>query len=500
MRAAMRALKTVSRPQSNIFLLTALLCGSILRLAVASYTSDDAYISFTYARNLAHGEGLAFNPGEHVYGFTNPGWTVLISVFFRTLPDEQAIIGVKLLALVFSLSTALLLYRLARSRTGSESIARLITLLWIWEPWEMAEAMNGLETPVYAFFLLASLWLFLDSRWSLGCCALGVATLMRPEAALLFLFVLAGRLIKRGSRVSRDLAHGVAAFGLVVLPWYAYAYRVYGTLLPNSFFTRANLSLVSFRHTVTQLAFIVANYFPLCLMTIWWLLRQRDKKSRQWIMTAFISWSVAMMSYYVVIPSYIRYLVGPSLILLFYFAEPLTQWVQDFACRATNGYKPFQLMIALVLGFLIVRGTAGSLANLYFYNLKASGFEDIHVYTGQWIAENTSPDTVIAAHDVGALGFYSHRYILDTTGLVSGQRPGASKQLQEWLRSEKPDYLSVCLNWVDSFPSTLGCKLTPVLVRQGHISFRTPDAVFVLYQCGWHSRPEATMRPVAQQY
>jgi arabinofuranosyltransferase len=485
MRSAIRALRALSRPKSSIFLFIALSCGGMLRLALATYTSDDAYISLTYARNLGHGEGLAFNPGEYVYGFTNPGWTVLISTFFRMLPEKQAFIGTKLLALALSLATALLLYHMVKRRVGSESVARLIALIWIWEPWDVAETMNGLETPAYGFVLLASLCLFLEAKWWWACWGLGVATLMRPEAALLFSFVLADRLIKGGLRTLADLARGVAAFGLAVLPWCLYAASTYGTLLPNSFLEKANPSLVSLQHIATQLVFIVANYLPLYLTIVWWLVCQRKKESRPGIINAFASWSAVMMGYYLVIPSFIRYFIGPSLIVLFYFAEPLTQWVQGFTSQASSRFKPFQLVIGLVIGFLVMRGIVGSLANLYFYNLKAKGFEDIHVYTSQWIAENTSPDTVVAAHDVGALGFYSHRYILDTTGLVSGQCEGTLNLPQEWLRNERPDYLFICLNWAGSFLSTLDCALTPVLVRQGHISFRTPDAIFVLYRCEW---------------
>ena len=43
------------------------------------YTSDDAYISYRYARNLADGAGLVWNPGEHVEGYSNFLWTVLLA-------------------------------------------------------------------------------------------------------------------------------------------------------------------------------------------------------------------------------------------------------------------------------------------------------------------------------------------------------------------------------------------------------------------------------------
>lgn len=40
---------------------------------------DDAFIPFRYARNLAEGYGLVYNPGEFVEGFTNLLWTLLVA-------------------------------------------------------------------------------------------------------------------------------------------------------------------------------------------------------------------------------------------------------------------------------------------------------------------------------------------------------------------------------------------------------------------------------------
>ena len=42
---------------------------------------DDAMISMTYARNLAGGDGLVWNPGQPaVEGYSNPLWTILMAV------------------------------------------------------------------------------------------------------------------------------------------------------------------------------------------------------------------------------------------------------------------------------------------------------------------------------------------------------------------------------------------------------------------------------------
>ena len=44
---------------------------------------DDAYIAFRYSRNLAAGEGLRFQPGPPVEGYTCFSWVVLGALFAR---------------------------------------------------------------------------------------------------------------------------------------------------------------------------------------------------------------------------------------------------------------------------------------------------------------------------------------------------------------------------------------------------------------------------------
>src|SRR5207244_12236047 len=45
--------------------------------------SDDAYISYRYAQNLARGNGLVFNPGERVEGYSNLLHVLLLAPFCR---------------------------------------------------------------------------------------------------------------------------------------------------------------------------------------------------------------------------------------------------------------------------------------------------------------------------------------------------------------------------------------------------------------------------------
>ena len=44
------------------------------------WLGDDAMISMRYARNLANGFGLVWNPGERVEGYTNFLWTIFMTL------------------------------------------------------------------------------------------------------------------------------------------------------------------------------------------------------------------------------------------------------------------------------------------------------------------------------------------------------------------------------------------------------------------------------------
>ena len=69
--------------RAKILLVAALTATLALLLAHALYyqfLTDDAYISFRYARNLSQGHGLVLNPGfERVEGYSNFLWVLLLA-------------------------------------------------------------------------------------------------------------------------------------------------------------------------------------------------------------------------------------------------------------------------------------------------------------------------------------------------------------------------------------------------------------------------------------
>jgi len=64
------------------------------------------------------------------------------------------------------------------------------------------------------------------------------------------------------------------------------------------------------------------------------------------------------------------------------------------------------------------------LAAFWFLGLQAYAkdvavIESEMVRTAHWVAENTEQDALVAAHDIGALGYYGDQQLIDLAGLVS---------------------------------------------------------------------------------
>src|ERR1035437_3918387 len=74
------------------------------------FVTDDAYISFRYARNLAlHGQ-LVFNLGERVEGYTNFLWTVILALGIKL--DVGPVALSRFLGVAFGIATLAVVVRM----------------------------------------------------------------------------------------------------------------------------------------------------------------------------------------------------------------------------------------------------------------------------------------------------------------------------------------------------------------------------------------------------
>jgi len=229
-----------------------LLFPAIAVLAVLAWLNrfiqDDAFISFRYARNLARGLGLVWNPGERVEGYTNFLWTVLMAIPHKLGVSPVGFsFGLGLVLFGFSLY---LTYRVAKVVLGSDGPALLAVVLLGTNYTFSAFATSGMETQLQAFLFVLAVLLFLrlggQGSTITGAAflslVLGLAVLTRPDSGLLVVILLPLALrrlwLRRDKRI-RGLLALCLPFTAVVGPWLVWKLAFYGRLFPNTFYAKS---------------------------------------------------------------------------------------------------------------------------------------------------------------------------------------------------------------------------------------------------------------------
>jgi arabinofuranosyltransferase len=227
-------------------LVTYVLLGAILAffiwqsLAFAFY-QDDAYISYRYVANYLHGDGLVYNAGERVEGFTNFGW--VLGLILSGLLGVDYILVSRLAGIAFGVGTVVLVFLLAerclerRSPWWSLLPAALVGANLSLAYW----AQSGLETAAFVFLTTLSIYLFIARSWLL-IAALVAVVLMRPEGALLAgLMLVAEALVYRCRPFYSAGCVGIAF--LFSLPFVGFKLAYYGSIVPNPFYAKTSLGL-----------------------------------------------------------------------------------------------------------------------------------------------------------------------------------------------------------------------------------------------------------------
>ena len=218
-------------------------CLSILFIHLWLYRNffvDDAYITFRYIQQWIAGNGLVYNIGERVEGYSNLLWIVLLAPFEAIGFD--LISASKLLGIMLGLLTLYTTWRFGQ-RFEYPFIAPL--LLVSSGPF-VAWIMGGLETILFAFLALLSSYVFIkeedrSSGWFSGI-LFGLLGLTRPEG-LLFAGV-AGlfriwHLFRERKRPFRHDWVRLISFSIIIIGYFVWRYTYYGYLLPNTVYAKS---------------------------------------------------------------------------------------------------------------------------------------------------------------------------------------------------------------------------------------------------------------------
>ncbi|AKU89812.1 hypothetical protein [Vulgatibacter incomptus] len=407
------------------------------------WLADDAFISFRYARNLARGNGLVFNVGEWVEGYTNFLWTALLGGAGWLGLD---IPYTSLVATLLCFVATLVLVGATVRRVSTRPVVIPFSALALagLSPF-FTFASSGLETMPLAFLLALAMWTSTLRRGPLAAGLVLVAAAMtRPDQLLSYgcmglalaaedLVFGEGGLVRRADL--RRLAVFAAPLVLVFVPYFLIRWKVYGDPFPNTYYAKSG-GLAYVRQGWVYLVHFLATtgawlWFPLFLFSIVGRPRGRD----EWRLRVFAFLASAVHGAYVVrvggdfmehrffVPLLPVIAVGLELGIRRWLSATGRAWPKRVLLAGASLAIAFALVPVRLIGPYEKRWYLA--AEQTFYPVKTlfplrvgSGYMDEGKRLHRIFVER-GLDPRIAADAIGLLSYYSDLPIVDALGLTS---------------------------------------------------------------------------------
>jgi hypothetical protein len=464
------------------------------------FAGDDAYISFRFAENLASGAGYSFNAGEPTYGSTAPLWVLLMAALHRA--GMTIANGAHLLNWCFALLCVPALWSLTGFFPLRPVLRWLTVLFFVLNPWFVRWAMSAMENDLALFLWLTATYYQLRSNrserfnWISPVCA-ALATLNRPEMAVFAALLFLDTLLHSPQRTLLKLLAGGALYVAILSPWLWYAQANFGTIVPNTIsakisrahaeaFTRTLLFLGSFwvfQGFGLALALVLGRYA--ILSSVW--------KSRSvWFVPA--AWGLALPAFYVVggAPVAGRYLVFglPSYLLL---GGCAWEYLLRYGAARGGFWKVGAARGVAVLAVATLAMIAVVQRDYCWYITKwTEGMDPRMIEMARYLRDHSRPTDVVACDQIGVMGYFSERRVLDIVGLISPemiQHRQGTNAVWHYVRERAPQFLFLTDQkplMVSRDPGYASAELLRVddIQREGG-SGRGSLAKYYLYRTNW---------------
>ncbi len=433
---------------SVLFIAILYLLSSRFTYAVG-FPLDDSWIHQTYARNLALNGEWAFRPGISSAGSTSPLWSALLAVGF--------LINLSPYFWTYFLGVTTLF---ALAVVSEWSVRQLIVSyrpripwvgIFIAFEWHLAwAAMSGMETLLHGLIVTTVLVLLMTNSpryLTLGLLA-GLSVWVRPDGLTLLGPIGMVILLQKDDLLSRltALVKFLIGFGALFVFYLLFNLAIGGTPMPNTFYAKQaeyavwQMLPIFDRLGQMSLQLLVGPSLALLPGVIAWLVK--SIRGRMWGSLAAILWCLGYLLLYISrLPVYQhgRYIM-PAMPIFFLFG--LLAFVEFDTGKMFSRYHWIAQtiwrggLVMLVIGFIVLG------ANSYAQDVAV--IESEMVVTANWASENLPDGVVIAAHDIGALGYFDDHKLIDLAGLISPEVIPFIRdepQIESFLNEKGADYL-----------------------------------------------------------
>ncbi len=418
---------------------------------------EDFFITFRHSQNLCEGNGLVYNPGERVHGFTSP-LGVLLPAFCYVAIGSQSYLPALWMFRVLSIAAfcgggLLVLKCLRRAGLTNPFLLAAFTILYAFESKAVAFSVNGMETGFMLLFMGWGIYLLRrdhPAAWlARGVCWAGLMW-TRPDGFVPIAALALADLVfvpERRRQTLVSLGKSAALAAGLYLPWVLWAWSYYGSPVPNTALAKSThlagrtelgplLEMLYVNYPVRAATVFGPIYYPSAwyrpawvgkacyclgiLCSVYWLFPVRDRLGRM-ASLGFMTMCIYFSSMMLVFPWYTPPATLLGLVVLVCAGGSLA------TVPAWAGW-PGRLLSAGGLGFVcvetvIVFALTASLMRIQEKDIEMGN----RVQIGLWLKGHVRPHETVFLEPSGYIGYFSGATIVDP-GLLT---PRAVRLIRE---------------------------------------------------------------------
>ncbi|KPK12899.1 MAG: hypothetical protein AMJ56_04365 [Anaerolineae bacterium SG8_19] len=450
----------ITSQSSSFFTIVLLIVLSLIPLIISyrypAFLNDDSFITLTYAKNLAAGNGFVFNHPPAVLGTTTPLLTIFIAGLALVIPQiDIPVIAVFLTAICWlGIPWTFFFFRIEWGLENWQVC--ILALVLIGSGWV---SFLGMEAYLFAFLLILAISLFFSEHYLLTGLTAGLLFLTRGEGVfvlvvLMIAITLQDWVRKRSINVAllRTIAKLAIGFAIPIFIWAIFAHFTFGFVLPNTLATKQAYIQHGFGQSLLHR--LTTEWIPgwgntfafeaMPFVNFWWIV----------VIIGFIDVLVRKRRWLILLGWVTLYIIGYTLlnvssawwyqlpilfVLNLFFALGIITIVEILTrkLKHRNLALGISFLITILLIFLLSLPTFNTILD---YQGDSRG--QSYAALSQWFRKNTKPSESLAFIEIGYLGYYTDNRIIDLAGLVLPDIvPHIAEGDFEWgFWSYQPDY------------------------------------------------------------
>jgi hypothetical protein len=428
--------------RDGIFMVLAGVLVAVYALSTTGFPLDDSWIHQVYGRNFAQLGQWAFVPDVPSGASTAPAYTLLLALgYFFNIPYMlwTHALGAVALAVAGMIGARIadMLYPKLTYVGWAVGLALIGSWHLIWA------AASGMETMLFCTLLIMALWLVwrevdgnlqmttrpIMLRGAFFGAVLAIATATRPEGVVFGAILGVALLIARPmAQFRQTFLWGIGAaamFALVISPYLLNNLYLNGSMLPNTSDAKYARIVPLLRFPFTQRFFnmlepiLAGAQFFLVFGLVYFLVRIRTQGRKIALYLAPLVWFVVLALLYTVrlpVPfQHGRYMIPalPMIVLLgtIGIVAMVIDWKESILGRVLSRTLALATVLTMV-AFAVLIGR-----NAYITDTAIINEEMVDL--AFWIEAELPKDQLLAIHDIGAVGYFASRPLLDVAGLIT---------------------------------------------------------------------------------